>query len=625
VEKTSENHTPDGQAEGLTSLGLRVPQQAPASPDSFLLDPKATANWFSTLPMANIGETARQIFSTLVDCNRMEMPEVVRARVIEQFREPVHYLCENLARHYVDLGLPLSAKGRKTASLARELQSELAIGYKLIIENQLRSSAEKFDEKLLVIALHRALFHLGQTLLQCALAYGPWPPGAWREIHGIYAYAAQNQVHGVPVKDSLHPRRGQSTTIEDLYKSLLVFAASDPLRLRQSQLKYVYTQAIDWARLTQIRPAEPDDSSTGRFNVDLWSDMPPVHNSLTPPNQNRRGRVIDLRGLARSMREEFERAQDAEEHKPEADRRPSRSLLRLLITAWTKPPERRFVRTHLNFELHLAVGLNAIHQAITEAGASNEPDRGGGKAPAQTFSPAASSSPRVPTWATAAPGNFSLSPMDSELTSEPLPRDSRLTLSATTDDNEAPAWNDSVAADSIPLPHAAATINESAGGYCVRWAGPQAPKVKVGEVVGIQSASNANQFGVGVVRWLKQDPARELELGLEIITPRCRAGEVRVASESIRRSKQPRHACLLLPETERGAGDTTLLINAATLQPSAELWLKSEDEDRRIELTRLIETTGAVARYEYRMAETPAKTTGSNEPRHEFDDLWSSL
>lgn len=611
-----------GQTEGLTSLGLRVPQQAPASPDSFLLDPKATADWFSALPMANIGETARQLFSALVDCNRMEMPEVVRARVIEQFREPVHYLCDNLARHYVDLGLPLSAKGRKTASLARELQAELAIGYKLIIEGQLRSSAEQFDEKLLVIALHRALFHLGQMLFQCSLAYGPWPPGAWREIHGIYAYAAQNQAHGVPVKDSLHPRRGQSTTIEDLYKSLLVFAASDPLRLRQSQLKYVYGQAIDWARLTQLRPAEPDDNATGRFNVDLWSDMPPVHNSLTPPSQNRRGRVIDLRGLARSLRDEFERSQDADEAKPEADRKPSRSLLRLLITAWTKPPERRFVRTHLNFELHLAVGLNAIHQAIADTAEGKERARGAKRnAPSPT---AHSTSPRVPSWATAAPGNFSLSPLDSELTSEPTPRDSRLTLSATVDDDSTP-WAESRPADAAPIAHPAATINESAGGYCLRWAGENVPKVKVGEVIGIQSASNAAQFGVGVVRWLKQDPARELEIGLEIITPRCRAGELRVASESIRRSKQPRHACLLLPETNRGAGDTTLLTNAATLQPSAELWLQSEGEDRQIHLTRLIETTGAVSRYEYQIADTAAKTTSTSESQHEFDDLWSSL
>ena len=628
MERPTATQQPGGQTEGLSSLGLRVPQQSPAHPDSFLLDTKQTSAWFAALPMANIGETARQVFNALVDCNRMEMPDVLRARVTEQFREPVKYLCTNLERHYVDLGLPLSSKGAKTLALARELHAELAIGYKIIIENQLRSDKQQFDEKLLVIALHRALYHLGQMLFLTALGYGPWPPGVWREIHGIYAYAAQNQAQNVPVKDALHPRQGQSTTLEDMYKSLAVFAASDPLRLRQSQIKQIYSQVLDWARLVQIRPAESEDNAVGRFNVDLWGDMPPVHNSLNPPPQNRRARVVDLRALVSALKEEFERNPATEERLADRSDRPSRALLRLLIVYWTKPPERRFVRTHLNFELHLAVGLNAIFDGLgglapeqrqrpTDAlGISTEDSR-----------PAGTTSPRVPAWAAAAPGNFSLAPLDSTLTSEPLPSDSSLSLGEPKGGQRDTEWLDRGSPDTQRPPQAVTTINESAGGYCIRWNAEQTPRVKVGEVLGIQAGSGTRQFGVGLVRWLKQDPARDLEVGLEIVAARCRIGELRDASESARRSKQPRYPCLLLPESSRGAGDPSLLTPVTNLTPANdELWLRSEGREQKITLTHLVELTGTVARYEYRYARDEARDMEPREEaKGEFDDLWSSL
>ena len=172
-------------AQQAPSLGLAVPEQAPPPVESFLLDPRETANWIAGLPMANIGETARQIYSALIEFNRYQFPEMVRAKIVEQFRSPVQYICHNLRRHYLDMGFPLSAKAWKTASLSRELNTELAISYKIIIEQMLAGDASRFDRKLLVIALHRALYYLGRVLLQTLLVYAPWPPNLWKEItHG---------------------------------------------------------------------------------------------------------------------------------------------------------------------------------------------------------------------------------------------------------------------------------------------------------------------------------------------------------------------------------------------------------------------------------------------------------
>ena len=149
---------------------------------------------------ASSAPASRQVFSTLVEFNRIEIPDLLRAKTVEKFRPPVEYITTNLQKYYVDVGLPLSAKGWKTASLARELQKELAISYKVIVERMISGDSADFDRRLLVIALHRALHYLGQTLLQNALVYSAWPEGIWREINFLYSYASQNSIHQIPVR-----------------------------------------------------------------------------------------------------------------------------------------------------------------------------------------------------------------------------------------------------------------------------------------------------------------------------------------------------------------------------------------------------------------------------------------
>ena len=152
---TSRKEPQSGQTTGDAakrhpSLGLFVPPQSPPAPDSFLLDPKRTTAWFESLPKANVGETARRVYSTLVDFNRMELAPVLRARNAEQFREPVEYISHNLRRHFVDTGFPLREKGHKAAALARALFQELAISYKSIIQDIKNAGADFVDNEVVV-------------------------------------------------------------------------------------------------------------------------------------------------------------------------------------------------------------------------------------------------------------------------------------------------------------------------------------------------------------------------------------------------------------------------------------------------------------------------------------------
>jgi hypothetical protein len=616
------------------TLGLMLPNQAVPKADNMLLDLRETDAWFQALPMANVGETARQVYKTLVEFNRLVLPNQLRAKIVEKFRPPVEYICNNLLKYYVDIGLPLSKKGNKTASLARELQKELAISYKIMVHRIVAGDLESFDKRLLIVAIHRALHYTGETMLQNALVYSAWPTGLWREINSLYAYASQNGIHLVPVKPDDKASRSSSTTIEDKFKALMLFASATPHRLRQSHAQLLFAKLPEWIDYTLV-PEQPDGgTSLGRFNVDLWSDSAPLHNALRTPLPGNRMAVLDVRELLKKLRNEFEQAPwdnrgGLHSGKPVV----TRPLLRLLIMAWSRPPDRRFVRTRLNFELQIVAGLHAVYGnlmadentpfettraavfALDEAPPEPRPGRRG----------------RVD-WSAGELDSATLSPLDSDfvtdsLLSESVGNRNRGILTSSVLNDFADTGTRDADAASRTGHHRVKTINESAGGYCVRWEGDHIPRVKIGELIGIQSPSDHHTYGLGVIRWMKQLVDLELDIGLEVIATRCQAGDVREVAGSAGRNRAPSFKCLLLQGADPDAdSSTSLVMSAMSLQTGVDLWLAINGVEQRIRLTKLMEFSSAFARYQIEHLDRGDDQSDNGDTTSgEFDDLWGSL
>jgi hypothetical protein len=631
-EKTARHDRADAvDARQRPLLGLQIPRQSTPKADNLLLDPKETQAWFEALPMANIGETARRVYNTLIEFNRIEVPDLLRARTVEKFRPPVEYITNNLLKYYVDVGLPLSPKGDKTAALARELQKELAISYKIIVERMIAGDSSNFDRRLLVIALHRTLHYLGQSLLQSALVYSSWPEGIWREINSIYAYASQNGIHEVPVKPDDGRDAAASTTIEDRFKALMLFASATPHRLRQSHARLLYAHLEDWSADTIILSEDDGGTSLGRFNVDLWADSAPVHNALRTPVPGKRIAILDVRELLKRLRNNFEDA-PWDSRKVLQSGKPvlTRPLLRLLILAWSRPPDRRFVRTKLNFDLHVVAGLHAIYGNLQ---ADEQPPYATHRTPLFTLEeidkPPASRNKIQ--WSSGSLEDVSLAPLDSKLANDSMFRDSFLVGSR----GPVPPPGTVEPTDVKPLLestetelHSVKTINESAGGYCIRWQGDHIPRVKIGELIGVESPQDRRKYGLGVVRWMKQQPDQSLELGLEIISTRCAAADVREADSNSPRNRAPSYKCLIVYETDPGSdAAASLVMSAMNLQTGVDLMLATSGKEQLIRLNKLVEFSSAFARYHFDLVKTEDDEAdiADGRPGDEFSDLWNNL
>jgi len=634
---TTDKETETGT--GSRSLGLTVPAQTPPPEGNLFLAPEEISAWIAALPLANIGETSRQVYHRLSEFNQYAIPSMLRTKGTELFRPIVAYIYDNLHRHFMDRGFPLSQKAWKTLILSRELNNELALSYKIVIEDLLRGNKKRLDKRLLIIALHHALYYLSQVYLQTCLSYTSPPPGLWKEINALFAFARRNRLQRVQVK----MKSGDSEekfTLEERYKALMLFASATPSHLAQTHLEPTFQKTLEWAASTGFLAPQDADSDKDILNINLLRDEPPVHNALRKPTSHRHVAVLDVAKLIAKLEQEYQQTpvDGSKQVKLDTDRLP-RSLLGQLIRSWDFPSERRLQRTQLNFSLRIFSGFREIHAKLAgqkespgslqdASGAGPDPDRceltllqtPGGDAAGLVDKDAFSANLAPPTnrhghseWMTdygasngslAAPGGFP------ELDFNP----------ASDSTGEAPG-------------RTVTTTNESAVGYCIKWsAGEQAPKTRVGELVGIGSEDMQAGISLGVVRWLRCINQTELEAGLQIIPGAVKAVQ---AYQAIAEGKIPlrnRHnpiKCLFLPAPPTGQDrkeGPSLVLASMTLPVGTCLWLEdaqTSSEPQLVRLARVLDFSGTFARYglEY----IGKDDADAENDRTEFENLWKSL
>ena len=593
-------------------LGLTTPERTPGPENQIFLNLKELEAWLSSLPMANIGETSRQVFKAIVEMNRREIPYTKRAQTAELLRQPVSYICKNLRKYFYDLPLPLSARNQKVSVLCRELHSELATSYKIIIEELLNDSDRRPDKQLLTTALHHAIFYLSRVLYYSAIVYNPYPGLVWKEIHLLYRYANQLQLAEAPIKDALNAKT-ETSTLSNLYRRIMLFGIASPYSLRQREIEYLVSNLPDWTphiKVSACKQQDQNKQATG-FLVQTSNDEPPVHAAFVTMPITGGCLQIDTQSLAPFLRERLKQL-DTEagiSGMQVSDVQVAQSLLQKYIQTLGAAPDRTFVRTTLNLELEVAIGLAAIHALIIEnlAAKTDTMDEVDETEESQIVEKI----------------TLSLSPMEQQFDEAGYAPN---TASGTwLQDQSAPTWTqDSQEKNYTTIP--CKTFNESAGGYCIDLSGTDIKGIRVGELIGIQSSTKRAHFSIGVTRWIRNTPALGLQIGIEMIA--LDAGAVFVHPLDRRDDAQASQSALLLPQQKISKQPGSLIVQPFTHRTNDVLWVTVAGEQKQVRLLHLLETTGAFARFRYQPLDSaiqPGQSQKKTNPSQEFDNIWEEL
>jgi hypothetical protein len=571
------------------------PRNKPTA-ESFDTSAKAVQAWVAQLPMANLGQAAKTVFHALSEVNRLEIAPDARFHFMETIRDPVRTISEGLEKQFVSQTFPLATREQKIAALAREFQEEMALGYNIVVQallNEHPGYRLVFHNAQLCVPVHRALRHMGQILLHCYQVYAPYPENTWREVHRLYRLAADIRCVNRPITDS-HYTLIDKNTSEDAYKQVLLLALAAPYRLRPGEVATVHTALEQLSPHCRLSPvADRSSQPQGLFAVYLDSDQQPNYLQVNPGHHEALAWVLDTTPLGALLRRQLARL----EHKDhdhgiapgDLPREMSVDLLKRLMQSWGMMAERRFARTPGDGQAEVVLGISGAYRAL---GGLSQPD--------------------------------TASETDTHRQRPRLGHDD-----VTLEGHTSALW----ASTSPPRMELDAytchILDLSRGGYRLEWRGNDRVKLKIGNLIAIRSKGEqaiSGGWALGLIRWLRSTNAEVLEFGVQLLASSAEPVLLRVCAADGR--------CGDFVEGFLVAAASELDQPAALLAPGflehlfkPAVVVSHGGQQETCRLTRVLESTGTAALFEYVVEKRGPASTPPREPGQTpgFDAIWDIL
>ena len=255
-------------------MKLHIPDQTKPDDDAFDSQPEKFQLWLSELPQTNMGELTRNVFNALSEQNKQIMTNADRFANLEMLRPPLRVIFNNLKKHFTNRTLPLPEKSQKIVNLNQSLLREIAIGYKILINNIANNQNNELE--MIGIAIFRAIRYQSELLLRASEVYAQSAAGTWIDLHAIYDFADKANITENTIEDN-EIEDGEPTTIESYYKQVLLFALARPIALRQRDTERLFNKLPEWSKLTKLSNTPDTNQIKRSFCVRVEIDRPPTY------------------------------------------------------------------------------------------------------------------------------------------------------------------------------------------------------------------------------------------------------------------------------------------------------------------------------------------------------------
>jgi hypothetical protein len=569
--------------------------------------------WVNSLPLANIGETARQLYHAVIEFNQLKLSDQSRFDLLELIRHPVHYVCNALNRRYLTQSVVLDDGQRKIANLAQALQTHLAIGYKLIVEHHLEQGAGK-PKDVVAKALHRTMSDTAPNILRSYQLYLRTPPGIWHEIHQLYQVAVALNLTRFKLADE-QGHTDVAMSLQDVYCRILLLGTCQPNQLHQRDLAEIYQALETWSAHVSVCDIA-DEKSTLVVNPE--SDSGPIYRHLLKPQAYADYMGIHTSSLVRGLHKTVVEQQDRKSPVPENGiRLPdeiSNNLAQHLVQSWGGMKQRAFTRTPATGNVEIAVGVIATHFHISggvgfykqlnqnHSSPRDNPFLGGTMNEVEDSNSASTTD----TWSVAFGAD-------------------KAQVSNMHWDEESPSVNFGRDDSESQPKYEAELVNTSPRGYCVRWKGKIASNLQTGEMVAIRDAGSS-RWNLGVIRWIRQAANEGAQLGFELIAPNAQPCAIRVLHKTGSHGDYMRG--LLVPEIKTIGQAASLIAPNIPFQVGNKIGLNLQGKETRFQLLKRLQGTSTFNQFQIRSydsrpvnSETQTQTSSDDS----FESLWRQL
>lgn len=605
----------------IGKLGLKIPVQETNASTQFKFDQESIKQWRSALPMADIGAAAKKIFLLLNELNKIKLDTNRRFDILELIRPPVQLICQALKKHYVNQTTPLSKQKFTIANLAETLQTEMANGYKIVLEETYtKSGANLKDVKPMII--FRIMHYYSMILLRNYQLYSQEKTDIWKELHLLYKLARKESCLKTGIENA-SLTKVQSSTIDSKYIQALLLAASNPYQWKQNEQETINGILEIWAPYVKLRPyTEADLDKPSLYLTDLEQDLAPRPLGLYKREISKSNIILDLGDLCSHLNVVLQELEENEikariAHDQDKEYEISASTLHRLLGTWNAIIARKHKRFVVSGKMQAIFGLAATHHYVGEG---------------KPFEPK-----QIPTNKQEDQSSSEMPMATEEITLELIEdEDTHATAKKANQENY--------------TSHECSLLNISPNGFCLIWDEETYPLVQPGEIIATKTIEDSDQgkspWNIGVIRWLKHANNGKIRVGVQLLAAYSNAAGGQIIKEGNPVGYFLR--CLILPAME------DLGINSSIITPTLpfskgktiNLYNVEQDSMVSVQLVNQIDSTSSYRQFEYSTQEdlvissenktpetvkteevkpkkiTPDKNNGEED---EFSSIWDQL
>ena len=598
----------------MDSLRLAVPSQSPAPGVAAFLNAAKLRAWLDALPQANPRKTGQELLAALRQVNRATAPVNQRFHFLEQFRPLITDITDILHKHYATAAIPLDEKNRATADLTHTLLGEMAYGYKAVLLETAATPIVEANRNLLVMSAVHAMHYLARLLVDNYALYSPEPPTLWLELHQLYRYADYEAFASMNL-----PAQGgkpsDERSIDHTYRRIIMLALANPYHLMQGEALLVFSELDKWAEHCRILPLAAATSPTGQLYLDVDSDDPPTYapmgkQDIYPVD----GRLLDISGVLPVLErrnKELLTAAKSESGQLTLAGRKLRNMYKRLADAWGIRVERLSERKLRSKPIEIAIGISAAHH-FASLGAAFEPEaneiavrnsKAGRKGHSLSLI-AENETPWLNEDRAQRLATGIVQPRTSQFAADPVKdKDVWVKIYSTQ------AHYESKKADSgttLTFDNTLCQLrDESRGGMAISCRKGHGLRLLVGEVIGFKSeqAPTADDWSIGVVRWLRNDAQEKLDLGIGLLADDAMAVAVRGVKGVGKDSEYFRS--LLIPKLDPTQYPTTLITPAAVFDVDSVIFVNTGTDVFHAQLTKLKDATNSFSLFQFNIVDAP--------------------
>lgn len=578
--------------------------------------PAHLQKWLEQLPMANQDLVAEQLLEKIEQINHVRLLPENRFRLIQLFSSAVQASTDTLSERYASALLPLNPKQRARYELAISLNNQLALGFRIVIQDLIRlKSSSKKETKILFLSIYMAVRSLARVLLETYLVYSEEPRGIWGIINQLFQYAESHD--GLQI--SLNESTGQpnQATIDFAIKRIQLLAIADPNHLMHQEVKAVYKLLRKLTIGCKIEAEMEPASEAGSFILDLHADASPRYIPTGEQLNTVEPRIINTQKLLIALRNKQEQLSQLKGKTHAIGEglgiRLQIDMLARLCGSWGRNSGRQHQRETSLGSAHLTVGLSNCHHYIAD-GAKFQPELD------EQYFFGHKNKTEADQW--------SLLPMDTDpwkVEDAELQFRSNTRASNFSNDEASDIWERIYLHKSRKKPKTASGQTEhnneeqllqkamswtykniSQNGLCLICQPSNSLPIRVGELISFFPSNSTNKnagWTIGTVRWLKVLEHTSLEIGIMVLSQSAQSVSVRAIRGTGKGGEYMR--ALLTMDTSNDTPEHTLIAPAAIYDTGSELLLNLDGQLQYIRLSDILVTTKSFSQFKFQELEIP--------------------